>query len=144
LVDYEQLTGATSLSRTSNADFANNSDRIARDAYRDVYNEHYSGLLAYTSSGGSKLEHLIEAAFDAQDKAQPGNLGRRQGASLLSTTGKLYTGCNIETAGTSVCAERTALLKAVSEGDTVFEVNNDSIFDTLAVIFAFDLLASCI
>lgn len=42
------------------------------------------------------------------------------GAALLTKSGKVYTGCNIECAsiGGTNCAERTALFKAISEGDT--------------------------
>ncbi len=45
------------------------------------------------------------------------------GAALLSTDGRVFTGCNIENASYSltVCAERTALFKAVSEGVTEFK-----------------------
>jgi len=44
------------------------------------------------------------------------------GAALLTKNGKIYTGCNIENAGytPSVCAERTAIFKAVSEGEREF------------------------
>ena len=46
----------------------------------------------------------------------------RVGATLLTTGGKIYTGCNIENAayGPSNCAERTAFFKAVSEGERDF------------------------
>ena len=45
------------------------------------------------------------------------------GAALLTKSGKIYTGCNIENAAypVSICAERTAIFKAVSEGDRDFE-----------------------
>ena len=45
------------------------------------------------------------------------------GAALLTKSGKIYTGCNIENAayGQSNCAERTAIFKAVSEGEKEFE-----------------------
>lgn len=45
------------------------------------------------------------------------------GAALLTKDGKIYTGCNIENAAypVTVCAERTAIFKAVSEGDKNFE-----------------------
>ena len=45
------------------------------------------------------------------------------GAALLTKDGKIYTGCNIENAAypVTVCAERTAIFKAVSEGDMDFE-----------------------
>ena len=47
----------------------------------------------------------------------------RVGAALLTKGGKIYTGCNIENAAYSVanCAERTAIFKAVSEGERDFE-----------------------
>lgn len=45
------------------------------------------------------------------------------GAALLTRSGKIYTGCNIENAAypVTICAERTAMFKAVSEGDKDFE-----------------------
>lgn len=45
------------------------------------------------------------------------------GAALLSKTGKIYGGCNVENAayGPSNCAERTAIFKAISEGEKDFE-----------------------
>lgn len=45
------------------------------------------------------------------------------GACLLASSGKFYDGCNVENAayGSSICAERTALVKAVSEGERHFE-----------------------
>ena len=47
----------------------------------------------------------------------------RVGAALLTKSGKIYKGCNIENAGYSAtnCAERTAIFKAVSEGEREFE-----------------------
>ena len=45
------------------------------------------------------------------------------GAALLTKSGKIYTGCNIENSGYSAtnCAERTAIFKAVSDGERDFE-----------------------
>ncbi len=47
----------------------------------------------------------------------------RVGAAVLTTGGKVFTGCNIEISsfGLTVCAERTALFKAVSEGQRKFK-----------------------
>jgi cytidine deaminase len=46
----------------------------------------------------------------------------RVGAALLGRSGKVYTGCNVENSsfGLTICAERTALFKAVSEGERKF------------------------
>lgn len=45
------------------------------------------------------------------------------GAALQTKSGKVYTGCNVENAsfGATICAERTAIAKAVSEGEKEFE-----------------------
>jgi cytidine deaminase len=47
----------------------------------------------------------------------------RVGAALLTQSGKVFTGCNIENSsyGLTICAERTALFKAISEGQTKFK-----------------------
>ena len=47
----------------------------------------------------------------------------RVGAAILTSSGKIYTGCNVENAvyPLTTCAERTAVVKAVSEGEKDFE-----------------------
>lgn len=47
----------------------------------------------------------------------------RVGAALLTSSGRIYTGCNIENSSFSltICAERVALFKAVSEGENKFK-----------------------
>lgn len=65
---------------------------------------------------------LIQAAIEASRNAYIPYSGYAVGAALLTIDGAVYTGCNIENAGYSptVCAERTALFKAVSEGQRQF------------------------
>ena len=63
-------------------------------------------------------EQLIELAKDAMTRAYAPYSGFFVGAALLCADGTVYQGCNIENASFSptVCAERTAIFKAVSEG----------------------------
>ena len=66
---------------------------------------------------------LIERASNARQWAYAPYSQYRVGAALLAASGKFYDGCNVENAayGSSICAERTALVKAVSEGERQFE-----------------------
>ena len=59
---------------------------------------------------------LYEAALNARQNAYAPYSGFRVGAAIMSADGRIYTGCNIENAayGNTMCAERTALYKAVS------------------------------
>ena len=65
---------------------------------------------------------LIEKAKQAMEKAYAPYSGFQVGAALLCADGSIYTGCNIENASYSptICAERTAFAKAVSEGKRAF------------------------
>jgi len=67
-------------------------------------------------------ELLLSMAKDAMMKAYAPYSGFFVGAALLTKSGKVYTGCNIENASFSPtnCAERTAFFKAVSEGERDF------------------------
>src|SRR5699024_9091787 len=64
-------------------------------------------------------ETLIERAKKAQEKAHVPYSNFRVGAALLTEDGKIYEGCNIEVSSFSLtcCAERSAILKAVTEGE---------------------------
>ena len=67
---------------------------------------------------------LIKSALAARENSHSPYSEFRVGAALLCADGKVYTGCNIENASYSatVCAERTAIFKAVSEGCRDFSV----------------------
>lgn len=66
---------------------------------------------------------LIEEAKKAKEFSYSPYSGFRVGAALLTKSGKIYTGCNIENAAYTPtnCAERTAVFKAVSEGEREYE-----------------------
>lgn len=65
---------------------------------------------------------LIEEAIAARETAYTLYSGFAVGAALLTKSGRVYRGCNIESASytPSNCAERTAFFKAVSEGEREF------------------------
>ena len=65
---------------------------------------------------------LVSSARKARSKALACYSGFKVGAALQTNGRKIYSGCNIENAsyGLTVCAERVALLKALSEGATKF------------------------
>lgn len=67
-------------------------------------------------------EELMQHAIEARKYSYSPYSGYAVGAALLSEDGRVFTGCNIENAayGNAMCAERTALFKAVSEGVTRF------------------------
>ena len=67
-------------------------------------------------------KELVSLAFEAMSRAYAPYSLHKVGAALLSQSGKVYLGCNIENAayGPTNCAERTAFFKAVSEGETKF------------------------
>lgn len=69
-------------------------------------------------------EELCALAIDAMKMAYVPYSGYTVGAALLTSTGKVFMGCNIENASftPTVCAERTAIFKAVSEGERKFEM----------------------
>ena len=67
-------------------------------------------------------QDLLDRAVEMLSRSYSPYSEYRVGAALLTASGRIYTGCNIENASYSVtiCAERTAAVKAVSEGDLHF------------------------
>ena len=70
----------------------------------------------------ASLGKLVAAARDARQHAVADFSGFKVGAALETDTGEIVTGCNIENAtyGLTVCAERVAIFKALSEGKRSF------------------------
>ena len=68
-------------------------------------------------------EELVRQALAAMKFAYVPYSGFTVGAALLTKSGKVYRGCNIENAayGPSNCAERTAFFTAIAAGETEFE-----------------------
>jgi cytidine deaminase len=68
-------------------------------------------------------DELVALAIKARRLAYTPYSHYKVGAALLGKSGKVYLGCNVENASYSLtcCAERTAVFKAVSEGETEFE-----------------------
>ncbi len=77
---------------------------------------------------------LISAARQARENAHAPYSNFRVGAALRATSGRIFGGCNVENAtyGLTVCAERIAIFKAISEGERGF--------DTIAVVTDTDTL----
>lgn len=66
-----------------------------------------------------RKKELVKMALEEKKKAYAPYSKFRVGASILTENGKIYTGANVENAsfGATICAERTAIAKAVSEGE---------------------------
>ncbi len=71
----------------------------------------------------NSLQKLIELASETRKNAYAKYSNYAVGAALLGKSGQVYTGVNIENAvyPLTICAERTAIFKAVSEGEKEFD-----------------------
>ena len=67
-------------------------------------------------------KELIDAATEVRNRAHAPYSNFRVGAAVETEDGEIYTGCNVESAsyGLTVCAERVAIWKGISEGVTKF------------------------
>lgn len=67
-------------------------------------------------------QQLLDKAKEVMNNAYAPYSNFKVGAAILTGSGDVYTGCNIENAsyGATICAERTAAVKAVSEGHRRF------------------------
>ena len=82
-------------------------------------------------------EALLEAARDVQRRAYAPYSRFAVGAALRTSDGEIFAGCNVENAsyGLTLCAERVALVKAISDGITAFK--------RVAVVTDGDQLGTC-
>jgi cytidine deaminase len=71
----------------------------------------------------SEFDALVAEAKKARESAHAKFSNFKVGAALRTKTGKVYGGCNVENAtyGLTVCAERVAIFKAISEGEREFD-----------------------
>lgn len=68
------------------------------------------------------LDEAIKIAKSALETSYAPYSNYHVGAALVSKNGKIYSGCNIENHGImSICAERVAFTKAISEGEKIFD-----------------------
>ena len=65
----------------------------------------------------------IQMAIDAQKFSYSPYSNFKVGSCLVTKSGKVYTGCNVENAsyGVAICSERVAITKAISEGEKEFD-----------------------
>ena len=83
---------------------------------------HMAGISRDETASPVSDEELLQLARTAMEKSYSPYSNYAVGAALLCENGRVYLGCNIENAsfGLTNCGERTALFKAVSEGERAF------------------------
>jgi cytidine deaminase len=75
-----------------------------------------------SASAQASVDRLLAAARDAREHAVADFSGFKVGSAIETVTGEIITGCNIENAtyGLTLCAERVAIFKALSDGHRQF------------------------
>jgi hypothetical protein len=113
-----------------------------------IYFAHYSGLESIGASGMTILEELVEAALKVcvNSRAVSGVKSRARGAVLLTHSGKTYNGCDVRMSGSDsvlgVGAERAALLSAVADGASRFDVSISNTNYLHAILMFIKILCS--
>ncbi|MDO5307189.1 MAG: cytidine deaminase [bacterium] len=82
------------------------------------------------------FKNLMDKAKDASQKSYSPFSRFAVGAAVMCTSGKIYSGCNVENSsfGLTICAERCAIFKAISEGEreilavAIYSPNSDSCY----------------
>jgi cytidine deaminase len=88
-----------------------------------IYNSHFSGLESYGASGMTILEELMDLSLRVCENGRiAGQKHNSRGAALLTSNGKVYSGCDINLEGNTlgISAERAAVIAAVADGSSVF------------------------
>ena len=101
--------------RRTQADRRSGADRRNEAAWQPI-------ALDVAAAGAYDDAALVAAAVDARAHARARYSGFQVGAALETANGEVVTGCNVENAtyGLTMCAERVALYKALSDGKDVF------------------------
>jgi len=87
------------------------------------------GWSAVSQPSHVRAEELLAAAHQAAEKAYAPFSGFRVGAAILTRSGKVFTGCNVENSsyGLTNCAERTAIFSAVAAGQLSAEYELEAV-----------------
>ncbi len=129
-IDSENTNLENTNSESTNADNAN-SENTNSENVDSMYKDSFSSLVPLQKGEmifqselvtRSVVKNLIREAIEAMGKAYVPYSNHYVGSALLTKDEKIYSGCNIENASFSPtnCAERTALFKAISEGEREF------------------------
>ena len=120
--ERRQLTDRREGQRRAVAAAFTGSDRRSGLERRTAFRRSTEPLSLRFSAGSVNSSHIVQAARVARDRAMAAFSEFKVGAALETSDGRIITGCNIEnsTYGLTMCAERVAIFKALSEGHRSF------------------------